>query len=247
VLNSHIQTLLTKALQPAEKYSYGFADLRGLLAPKFDGFEYGISIARRLDDRIVDAVVNGPTEEYLEHYLAINCEMQAVCERIAGRLEQEPGIRAMAVVPTVSSSSTAAFDKSLPNLRYDISHKMVATRAGLGWIGKTDLFVSKQFGPRVRLASVLINREITAAKKPINRSLCGKCRICVDRCPAGAATGELWDIHTDRDVFFDAYKCREQCSLFGRTILRVDKRICGICVAVCPVGGITKDELRKTN
>ena len=35
------------------------------------------------------------------------------------------------------------FDKSLPNLRYDISHKMVATRAGLGWIGKTDLFVSK--------------------------------------------------------------------------------------------------------
>ena len=41
----------------------------------------------------------------------------------------------------------------------DISHKMVATRAGLGWIGKADLFISSRFGPRLRLVSILINKK----------------------------------------------------------------------------------------
>jgi epoxyqueuosine reductase len=233
MLNARMKSILKEELNPEGRFLYGFADLRGLLAPKFEGFISGISILRRLDDRIVDQVTDGPTEEYLEHYLAVNLEMQAVCERIARRLEAE-GVRALAVKPTVASSP-AAFDKALPDLRYEISHKMVATRAGLGWIGKTDLFVSKTFGTRLRLASILVDVELKPESKPIDRSRCGKCRICVDTCPAQAATGQLWNIHTDRDAFFDAFKCREQCSVFGRK-LRLDRRICGICVAVCPIG-----------
>ena len=233
MVNAVVQLILKEELTPEGRFIYGFADLRELLLPKFDGFSHGISILRRLDDRIVDQVTDGPTEEYLEHYLAVNLEMQAVCERIARRLEGE-GVRALAVKPTVSSSP-AAFDKALPDLRYEISHKLVATRAGLGWIGKTDLFVSKQFGPRLRLASILVDRQLRPGHRPFNRSRCGTCRICVDKCPAQAATGQLWDIHTDRDVFFNAFRCREQCSLFGRK-LRLDRRICGICVAVCPIG-----------
>jgi epoxyqueuosine reductase QueG len=48
------------------------------------------------------------------------------------------------------------------------SHKMVATRAGLGWIGKTDLFVSNKYGPRVRLASIRIDAPVSSINKPIN-------------------------------------------------------------------------------
>jgi epoxyqueuosine reductase QueG len=113
---------------------------------------------------------------------------------------------------------------------------MVATRAGLGWIGKTDLFISKEFGPRLRLVSILLKTPVKSESNPVNISRCGYCNICVDICPAKAANGKLWDITVDREEFFDPWKCRNQCVEFGITRLGIDARICGICVAVCPVG-----------
>ncbi len=234
-MNPAIEKILTEHLIPSHNYAYGFADLSGLLNEKFQAYPYGISILRKLDDKIIDGIKDGPTPEYLAHYTAINEQLTGLNSVIAMELNNA-GIGAIFVKPTVTTTS-GEFDRSLPNLRYDLSHKMVATRAGLGWIGKTDLFVSKKFGPRLRLASILVNQKVTPEFKPVDRSRCGKCTVCVDKCPAQAATGRLWDIHIDRDLFFDAYKCREKCSEFGRTRLHVDRRICGICVSVCPIKG----------
>ena len=214
----------------------GFANLTGLLNQKFDRYSYGISILRRLDDKIVDGIKDAPTIDYLNHYTLINDQLHAVSEQIADDLNKA-GIKAIPIKPTVTSDPEV-FDQQMPTLRYDVSHKMVATRAGLGWIGKTDLFISKNFGARLRLTSILIDKEVESESKPIDKSRCGKCNICVEKCPAEAANGQLWDIYTDRDIYFDAFKCREKCSEFGRTLLKIDKRICGICIAVCPIGRI---------
>jgi epoxyqueuosine reductase len=238
MLNSTIHEILKSHLIPSDNYIYGFANLYGLLHKKFNGYSYGISIGRRLDDSIIDGIKEAPTIEYFHHYDEINKQLQAISEQIASDLNQA-GIRALAIMPTLPISSTE-FDQYLPTLRYDVSQKMVATRAGLGWIGKTDLFISKEFGARLRLASILIDKEVIPESKPIDKSRCGNCSICVEKCPTQAATGQLWDIDTDRDVFFDAFKCREKCSEFGRTVLKIDKRICGICIAVCPIGTGTK-------
>jgi epoxyqueuosine reductase len=233
MINSTIHEILKTHLTPSENYIYGFANLSGLLHKKFDGYSFGISIGRRLDDWIIDGIKEAPTIEYFHHYDEINKQLQAISEQIASELNLA-GIRALAIMPTIPISSTE-FDEYLPTLRYELSQKMVATRAGLGWIGKTDLFISKKFGARLRLTSILIDKEVESESKPIDKSRCGNCSICVEYCPAQAATGQLWDIHTDRDVFFDAFKCREKCSEFGRTLLKIDKRICGICIAVCPI------------
>ena len=139
------------------------------------------------------------------------------------------------MIPPTISLGSKDYDKYLSTLSYDLSHKMVATRAGLGWIGKTALFISKEFGPRLRLVSLLIDQEPETACVPINESKCGKCNVCVERCPAQAATGQLWNIYTHRDTFFDAYKCREMCGELARRRLGVKERICGLCVAVCPI------------
>jgi len=66
-----IDDILKEHLLPAENYIFGFADLTGLLQNKFDGFNYGISIGRKLDYEIVDKVINGPTPEYYSHYRQI--------------------------------------------------------------------------------------------------------------------------------------------------------------------------------
>lgn len=229
-----IYEILKSHLIPADNFIYGFANLTGLLHQKFDGYPYGISIGRRLDYWIVDGIKEAPTLDYLNHYTNINQELLKVSEQIAVALISA-GIKAISIKPTVTSGSHE-FDLNMPTLRYDVSQKMVATRAGLGWIGKTDLFISKKFGARLRLGAILIDKKVEPEFTPIDKSICGNCSICVKKCPAQAATGQLWDIHTDRDIFFDAFKCREKCSEFGRTVLKIDKRICGICVAVCPIG-----------
>jgi epoxyqueuosine reductase QueG len=113
---------------------------------------------------------------------------------------------------------------------------MVATRAGLGWIGKTDLLISKKFGPRLRLVTILLDRDPGTTAVPIDKSKCGKCNICVEKCPAQAANGMLWNIKVHRDLFFNAFKCREKCGELARQKLNVDERICGLCVSVCPIG-----------
>ena len=228
-----IDDILKKHILPVENYIFGFADLTGLLQNKFIGFNYGISIGRKLDFRIVDQVMNGPTQEYYSHYRQINEELSSLTSRISEDLNKND-IETRNIDPTVSTSDLDSiyFD----TLRTDLSHKMVATRAGLGWIGKTDLFISKEFGPRLRLVSILLKTPVESKSNPIDISRCGNCNICVDICPAKAANGKLWDITTDREEFFDPFKCRDQCAEFGWTRLGIDARICGICVAACPVG-----------
>ncbi len=232
-----IRELLSYHLTPADQYIFGLADLTGLLNPKFGAYRTGISIGRKLDDRIVDALTDGPTLEYYGHYKQINLELHETARRIRADL-QEQGIDAIVIKPTVSTGSKE-FEESMATLTVDVSHKMVATRAGLGWIGKTDLLVSRAFGPRLRLVSLLIDQEpdgLVGPVRPIEQSRCGTCTICVDQCPAQAANGLSWNSRIHRDAFFDAHKCRDMCAELARRRLNVDERICGLCVSVCPFG-----------
>ena len=228
-----IDDILKEHLLPAENYIFGFADLTGLLQNKFDGFNYGISIGRKLDYEIVDKVINGPTPEYYSHYRQINKDLSLLTKKISDDLNKND-IETLKIDPTVSTSELdSVYSKTL---RTDLSHKMVATRAGLGWIGKTDLFISRELGPRLRLVSILLKTPVKSKSKPIDISRCGNCNICVDICPSKAANGKLWDITVDREAFYDPWKCRNQCAEFGRNRLGLDVRICGICVAACPIG-----------
>jgi epoxyqueuosine reductase len=228
-----IEEILNSYLQPEDQYIYGFADLTGLIDRKFEGFNWGISIGRRLDDNIVDPIINGPTKEYYTHYRNINLELENLTNKISKDLISN-GLEAINIEPTVSTNDLDS--KYAETLKTDLSHKMVATRAGLGWIGKTDLFVSKSAGPRLRLVSILINKPVASKNKSIDKSRCGSCNLCVDICPAKAANGLLWEIAVKREDFFDPWKCRKQCAEFGRVRLGLDARVCGMCVAICPIG-----------
>jgi len=221
-------------LFPSSDFIFGFSDLHGLIDKKFDGFNYGISIGKRLDDKIIDGIENGPTLEYYTYYNLINSELADLASVIQSDLLRV-GITSIIIEPTVYANAEE-FDKYLETLTVEVSHKMLATRAGLGWIGKTDLFISKAFGPRLRLLSILIDQKPEINPVPVEKSKCGECAICVSKCPANAANGKSWNIHVQRNEFFDAHKCRQKCGEFGRQLLNEDKRICGICVSVCPIG-----------
>lgn len=215
-----------------DEYIYGFADIRALLSGKYSKYKYGIVIGRILEKDIMNEVSDGPTEKYYQLYRNYNKELKVLAENIARDLTQS-GFESIATEPSIGDSNLDEYKKSLT---LDISHKMLATRAGLGWIGKTALFISEKFGPRLRLVSILTNTPIDYCKTPINESKCGDCSICIDECPAKAANGILWNITIHRDDFFNPFLCREMCRKLGESRLGYDAHICGICVSVCPYG-----------
>jgi epoxyqueuosine reductase len=228
-----IRKVLDKNLVPEEDYFYGFADLTHLIDESFGEYQFGISIGNRLDNSIVNGIYNGPTLEYYQHYRQINVELALLAENISKDLKKI-GIDTICIEPTVTTQELdTVYSK---DLRTRLSHKMVATRAGLGWIGKSDLFVSNVFGPRLRLVSILTNTPLDCDVEPIEKSRCGNCKLCMNKCPAGAINGKLWDISVEREEFFDAFKCREECKEYGEKYLKMNVRVCGICVAVCPFG-----------
>jgi len=228
-----IEEKIAEIVGNKDVYVYAFANLDGLLDKRYAEFNHAISIARKLDDAIVDAVHKGPTEKYLQEYRNANAELSTKVNDLSNMLFHE-NIKNAPIKPTYEDDELD--ENYFKTLRTEFSHKMAATRAGLGWIGKTDLLVTLKFGPRVRLATVLVDYQFQTTGIPIIASKCGACTECVDKCPAQAANGMLWNTGIDRNDFYDAFKCREKCRELSKINLNETISLCGICVSACPMG-----------
>ena len=107
-----------------------------------------------------------------------------------------------------------------------------ATLSGLGWIGKSALLVTPQYGPAARWTSVLTDAPLPTGT-PIIESRCGDCRACVDACPGDACSGRAWRQGARREEFWDVRACvagMKKVNVRSSSVLG----ICGICVGVCP-------------
>ena len=66
--------------------------------------------------------------------------------------------------------------QSVEGMQGIFSHKKAAVRAGVGFIGKSCLFISHKYGPRVRLGTVFTDASMaTVCNQP--ESLCGACDL----------------------------------------------------------------------
>jgi epoxyqueuosine reductase len=187
--------------------------------PHAPALPFAISLLMRLDPQVVAGLHNGPGESYLREYRRLNKAL----DRATSTLVEVIGAQhrqALAVPATQNGGGNAAVH---------FSHKAAATSAGLGWIGKTALFVSAGFGPAVRLATVFTDLELPTAQ-PVRQGRCGDCRACVDACPAGCGRDVQWRAGMARDELFDAAACRHHMTL----LQPMDAQLCGICIAACP-------------
>jgi epoxyqueuosine reductase QueG len=202
----------------------GFADLKEIDSKARDGFPYGISIAIALEPRIMLGVKEGPTAAYYAEYKRLNEKLDNIAQSTV-RWLNDKGYKAIA------RPATFAEDKT--NLTARLPHKTVATRAGLGWIGKCALLVTKKYGSALRFTTVLTDAPLVAGK-PVNYSLCLHCTHCTDACPAHAHTGAIWQPGLPREALYDAFKCRETARGLSMKSFGEAVSLCGLCIVACP-------------
>ncbi len=219
-----ISEYIKKKLLEKGASTVGFADLSGVPEQARDGLPYGIIIGMALDPGIVLGINNGPTLEYYDECKRINDRLDSL-DKYTERLLMENGYIAMAM-----TEESVITDES--SRRSVLPYKTVATRAGIGWIGKCALLVTEEFGSAIRISSVLTNAVLSAGT-PVDTSRCGGCNICKDICPAGAVSGELWEIGKDRDVFYNAFDCRRTARERSAKV-GIYESMCGLCIVTCP-------------
>lgn len=202
----------------------GFANLQGLDLEVRDGFPFGISIAVALKPSVISEIKDGPTRQYYSEYKRVNSLLDTLGQYTMRFLE-ERGHTGKRI------DASAGYD--LETLSTQIPHKTTATRAGIGWIGKCALLVTKDFGTAIRLATVLTDCEFPTTE-PVNKSRCGNCTMCVDACPGHAPSGKEWQMGKYRDLFFNPFACRTAARAMADQQIGINLTLCGICIAVCP-------------
>ena len=209
----------------------GFAQIEGLynMDESASGAEprpmppMGVSIALAIPREVVLGIRERPTPAYENAYHILNDKLDALATYCAKALQQ---LGYFALPQTVAAvEEFGVYTTRMP-------HKTVAVQAGLGWIGKSALLVTPQYGSAVRLTSVLTDAPLAAGSPIDNR--CGACMRCHDACPGHAITGRLWDATHERDWVFDALACRKAARERAWNELHHQITLCGKCIEICP-------------
>jgi epoxyqueuosine reductase len=225
------QAELTALLKANGASLVGFGDLSDIDPRITYGFTTAISLVIHYDDRIIETLdVNEAL--FHDHLWSLNDPLMKMVG-LAERCLEAWGYRCKSIaIPSEIKSN-----RQLDELN-QFPHKTAATRAGLGWIGKSSLLITPEYGPRVKLYTILTNAEFAKAK-PINDNKCGGCQQCVAVCPSKAIKNVGWQVGIGRNELINVYDCNDYRLSFEPTMGR--KHSCGLCVKACRVGLGTED------
>jgi len=203
-----------------------FSSIEVLSEAKRMGYSRCITIFIRLSQGVLNQIENEPTQTYFSHYRTVNRLIDEITLRLSLFLEDQ-GYPSIAIPASQSVSD--------PNDAFTgaFQHKTGAVLSCEGWIGLSALFIHKNYGPRVRMGTVLTNAPLSVGV-PTTESECGSCRACVAACPAMAIEGRLWEPGLPRNELYDAYGCSQHMKDAYHHIGR--GAVCGLCMVACPVG-----------
>lgn len=182
-------------------------------------FPFAISYGLLVPKGVLETLTDGPTLFYLHHYRQVNYRLDVIAYELAKEIEKA-GYQAL---PFAASQMV-----DWQNQKGHISHKHVGVLAGIGWIGRNNLLVHREFGSRLRYNTVLTDMPLRADEPA--RFDCGDCVACLPSCPAGAIVQE--------PDAFDHRGCFAMLQHF-KNKRNLGHHICGLCVKACEGRGKT--------
>ena len=186
-------------------------------------FKTGISVAVALPKDIIIDLQEAPTKEYYDLYYSLNKKLNEIVLTGEDFLKKR-GFEAYAQTTDRVEENQNKVSK--------LPHKTVATRGGLGWIGKNCLLITPRYGSAIRISSLLTNAPLKC-DEPIDRSYCETCNQCVKNCPGQALKGTLWKVGIPREKILDIEKCyKTQVEIMSKST-GIETDLCGKCFAVC--------------
>lgn len=222
-----LQKELFEVLKSKGAELVGVGDIEGL----FDtDMKYGVCVVMHLPVEMVEVLRDHPTDETQATYAAFRPHIEEVIKAGADFL-REKGYNVI---------TGMLGDKP-------IFHKTVATRAGIGWVGKNNIVVTKEFGSAIRLGTILTDAPLEV-DEPITESQCGACDLCVRNCPAKALTGKLWE----PGLAFGELHSIDLCRGYAKERAEKDPYyanigMCGKCYAVCTYTQAYHNRVKKEN
>ena len=118
-----------------------------------------------------------------------------------------------------------------------IVERAVAARAGLGWYGKNANLIVPGRGSWVLLGEMVTDLDLEPGE-PLDRD-CGRCTICIDRCPTGAIVAP-YTIHAPSCISYLTIELRGVIPHELRPKLGDWVYGCDVCQDVCPYTGAAK-------
>lgn len=208
LLESEIETQLKKQ---GSHFVY-FVDISNLSVEQNKGFSVGIlfGIILQADyvkqvSRTISYVERMKQNKQIQHdkFHLTELKTDQLADKLATYLK-EKGFEAY------SQSEKNIENSGFYNKEYQstpLPHKTIAGMAGLGWIGKHNLMVTKEYGSAISMCSVLCTIPAkTILNSPLD-SLCGDCKVCTTICKTKALTGNDWSKEKSRDNLINVNNC----------------------------------------
>ncbi len=183
---------------------------RRVISVRMDYLPGDTGMAERLAD---------PEQAYVSRYALGRDYHKLVRKRLQQLAERIQGV--------VGPFGYRAFVDSAPVLE-----KALAQQAGLGWIGKNTLLLSRQAGSWFFLGELFVDLPLPM-DEPHNREHCGSCRACLDICPTGAFAGERL-LDARRCISYLTIELKGSIPLELRPLIGNRVFGCDDCQLVCP-------------
>ncbi len=177
----------------------GYADVEGL-ANEFIDLPNGISLVLKLPKTAIEYVNNDEFEDYWKCFHAKVAELKEIALKGEEYIKSK-GYNAFALT---MERNECDMEKLLSILPY----KTIATKSGMGWIGRSALLVTPEYGSAITLCGILTDMPLEF-DRPITDSECDECENCQNACPVKAINPQKWNDRLNRKDIIDIEACSE--------------------------------------
>ena len=141
---------------------------------EFPSLDYGVALVLKLPRQAIQLLID---DEFRRYWKIFHNQIDILTDIAlkAESLIKDNGYDAFALT---MQRNECDMEKLLSKLPY----KTLATTSGLGWVGRSALFVCEEYGSAVALSGILTDMPLDVGQ-PITDSYCDDCEECQKACP----------------------------------------------------------------